>query len=119
MKYYKVVTDQLRSVIDIFSGTENKEKWVVQYKPGEFVYPVDNTKLFVFAEYIDADVFTYNHRRYGTLQLWECEVLNSEQCYALGLCSRITEWWRYKNFAQSPPHSTRSCDGVKLIKCVG
>lgn len=72
-EYYKVVTNDLKSIITSTTSTV----YGVQYKVGEYVEPIlQNTQLFVFNDYESAVQFTSKIYRIYCRRIFKCKIKN-------------------------------------------
>lgn len=119
MKYYKVVTKDLLSYIDTqYALSMQNEKFIIQYKIGEFVKPkIPNSQLFVFNSLEEAQQW---HMR--GLRLFECEVKNPRKAKICPVWLPMEEFWKLiKNKKKTVRHCMdtqymRGCDEIKLTK---
>lgn len=120
MKYYKVVTANLKSAW--LSHAYYTEDLAVQYKLNEWVYPIKDTQLMVFSDFDFA--YRWSNIIHDVCYIFECEVKLSKDHYFVNtdrLCIRDfllskdkREYWLDNN-QDEPPLNTVFCDAVKLI----
>jgi len=108
----------------------------IEYEVGKWTWPkIDNTKIFVFSQLLDARRFTYHNSWQLTgLQIYLCSTLNPVyhyNKYAKGLqkLENFISLWKSQNkraLVEYLEHNnencawnTAYCDAIKLIKRVG
>lgn len=128
-KYYKVVTEDNKSLCYEFAGLK-KSKYPIQYKVGKFVEPsVKNTKLYCFSSLFDAKFFISRLGVKISTRIYSCEVKNPgrPKFLAESIDSYLENFWNAKNkgkkvspynsfFAKTAPLGTVSCDAIKLLE---
>lgn len=120
--YFKVVTPDLKSFISsINEPSIRQSKYVVQYELNKIVYPIENTKLFVFENFHAARDFQVCNG--DDLCIYICHAVNPQICLGVGIhlgCidyQAIDSFWSkpcYIN-TKNPPSGTLMCDGVQLL----
>ena len=131
-KYYKVVSEDLKSVITSKNDYEYISNMSVQYKVGEWVKPhVEGTNLMVFDNYYAADRFKYINSPDGFV--YECEIsgivkfplffriYNLEYNWAkfIKLANKRKNKQKISHLVDlniRPPKGTVFCNKVKLLK---
>lgn len=97
-KYYKVVTNELKSAFigSVYknNGNQSVKDLVVTYKENEWVYPLPGLQLMAFDNYLDAERFV-EHYSWGQL-IYECEIkkYNGTGIYLGGSAFRIGELYK-------------------------
>lgn len=119
MIYYKVVTDNLKSIMSKLHSFP--EKYVTQYKIGEWTKPaIANTKLFVFNDLAAA-------RRFSLMEdgrLYSCDVINPFEKTVGASFNFFDNFWKHEDvkylcdrqYFMPLPNNTVFCDAVKLIE---
>lgn len=125
--YYKVLTQELKSVISRNGPLEDRfitENLIIQYKINEWIKPkIKYTKLMVFDNLDDAKYFT----RGTQLIIYECKIKNPSKngpfaIFYHNLASTVMQYIKIaKNKKKLPktstsiPPGTVFCSAVKLI----
>jgi hypothetical protein len=123
--YYKVVTQDLKSFLSHrLSYGSYKQKHIfdrdfaVQYKIGEFVYPVfEKSKLYVFNSLFFAHQFGFTTS--GEYKIYSCEVINPSPHSLVcdwSYVSQFHDFWKNEDriYKGISPYATVMCDTVKL-----
>lgn len=115
--YYKVVNRDLKSCCENHNFPEH---FRVQYKIGEWTYPViSNTRLFLFRFLSDAEHF--KNGDYNWL-IYSCHAKNVAKVNKLSYISDIEYFWKLKKKHRKlynyilAPNGTYSCSAIKLIE---
>lgn len=123
MTYYKVVwknpDESLQSICRSIPS-----RYLVKYEIGKWAYPsVPKTRLFVFKNLADAELFVSKSQFLQAPQIFECEVKNPAIVRNIGRMLCFAEFWRKKwskkstlEYSMEPPYNTYSASAVKLIR---
>ena len=128
-KYYKVVTGSLKSSQVKYWWTDYREKYLVQYKIGEWVEPkVEGSSLMVFSSLEDALRFVSSN--VSNHKIFECEIEGAKKNgifsgqftkidALLSECKKLKKakkGWTHLCNTTGIPKGTVFADRVKLIK---
>lgn len=94
--YYKVVRPNLQSAVNSEDDVA-KQRQNVQYKVNEWVSAPDNTRLFVFENFRDADNFVLQRKHPENLEIWECAVIGARKGYPCDDSWAIHSFWEHFN----------------------
>ena len=123
--YYKVVSligGKFYSSI-ARSGEKIDKRLKLRYRYNEFTYPeIQDSKLFVFSNYIDAEIFSSSSQR-----IYECEVINPVRMMPIGYddAENVCDFWKLRKEGRSTRKYRKldfdncyACDAVKLTRLV-
>lgn len=103
-----------------YSLCRDEPKFQVEYKIGEFVYPIfPGSKLCIFETLKQANAFAEDYRSV----VFKVEVINpTDIVFLSGSTSEMEDLWnrikkdrKFVDLLMRPPEGTLQCDAVKLV----
>ncbi len=120
MKCYKLLkcdkyTGRLYSVGNL------PDRWIITYSTSKIMYPVENSKLFVFDTQKNAESYRVDCGSSGwgySYEVWECEGTDIAPCtdYAQSIDGINTFWYKKRRTSCSPARGAQFASMVKLIR---
>lgn len=122
MKCYKLLKCNIDNGI-LYSVGNLPDRWIIIYPTTRIIYPVDNSKLFVFDTYENANYYKRKFCSGGfsyDYVIWECDGVDITPCrdYSSTTIGIETFWQKKPRNSFSPAHGAMFTSMLKLIRRV-